>query len=288
MTVRILFTRIGNPASGSWQVRGVQMATVLGGSAALNAGAEDIAATDVVVVVKRFDAALIDRIVKAGKPIVYDVVDGWPQPAGNAWTSIEAMGWLSREISASRASAVIGSTLEMCISIGIFGLGVPCTAIDHHYRPGIELNPIRETVRAVGYEGSERYLDGWRPTIMAECERRGWRFVVNPPRLADVDIAIAVRGGKWRGYATDRWKSNVKIANAQGSGTPIIALPECGAIETSSGGEYFIRSPDEIAAAFDVLTSADERRRRAEIMLRSAPGIAEIADDYRRLLSHFG
>jgi len=286
--MKVLFTRIGNPASGSWQVRGVQMAAALGGLAVLNAGAEDIAAADIVVVVKRFDAALIDRIAKAGKPIVYDVVDGWPQPAGNAWTSIEATGWLSREISASRASAVIGSTLEMCISIGISGLGVPCTAIDHHYRPGIDRNPVRDVVRAVGYEGSERYLDGWRPTIMAECERRGWRFVVNPPRLADVDIAIAVRGGKWRGYVTDRWKSNVKIANAQGSGTPIIALPECGAIEASSGGEYFVRSPDELAAAFDVLRPQEERRRRAAMMIWNARGVNEIADNYRRLLSHFG
>lgn len=280
--MRVLFTRSGASRAGSWQIRGVQMAAALSGDAIPSPTEHDITKADVVVVVKRFDAALIERIVKAGKPIAYDVVDGWPQPAGNAWGKAGAVAWLLREIVASRCSLVIGATSAMVDDIGG---RAPAVAIPHHHRPGIAVNPIRETVATVGYEGSARYLAGWEETLRSACSARGWRFVVNPERLADVDIVVAVRGGPWRGYATDRWKSGVKVANAQASGTPIVCMPECGATEAASGGEVFVRAPEDVGPAFDLLAPQDERFRRAEVMRGAAPSIEAVGAAYRAALA---
>ncbi len=77
-----------------------------------------------------------------------------------------------------------------------------------------ELNPIREKVAKVGYEGAPLYLGQWREAIETECRRRGWQFVTNPRQLSDLDIVVSLRGGKYDGYQPRAWKSNIKLANA--------------------------------------------------------------------------
>jgi hypothetical protein len=150
---------------------------------------------------------------------------------------------------------------------------------------------LRETVQKVGYEGGEQYLGGWRPVLERECASLGWSFYVNPPELADLDIVVALR--QQTGYAVRTWKSGVKLANAQGSGTPIICnrtagyctygypYPERG----EQGGAVFADSYNDIRWAFDVLRPIDRRRDAAARLRRDVPTLENAAVVYREWLS---
>lgn len=262
----------GNGKSGSWKIRGEQLGAAIGATVLPRAAA--VVGYDLVVAVKR--PPLV-----TGVPIVYDILDAWPQPAGNAWGKPECMTWLRKSVAAIRPVGIVAATRAMAADCAEFG--VPVLALPHHARPGLEQNPVRERVQVVGYEGAEHYIAGWRPLIEDECRRRGWRFVVNPARLSDVDIVLALRGAT--GYAPRHWKSNVKLANAQGSGTPFIGCREAGYMETAVGTcEKWADTPEELAQAFNALTPQGERRRAAQWMLSVAPRITAVADQYHHWL----
>jgi hypothetical protein len=268
-----LFT--GRGTSGSFVIRGEQLGHAVGG--AVQPNALDVAGYSLAVIVKRCGDVL-PRLQRADVPIVWDVVDAYPQPIGNTWRREECAAWLRQQIGVIKPVAVVCATQAMRDDVSL-----PSIALPHHHRPGIEANPIRETVRIVGYEGGEQYIARWRRVIEAECKRRGWVFVVNPKRLADVDIVLALRDQD--GYAPRHWKSNVKLANAQGSGTPIIASRELGYLETSSDGEAWADTPAELSAAFDRLTDHDERLACARKLKACAPSLKNIANTYRQWLT---
>lgn len=280
----ILFASSGGLKRGSWLIRGEQLAEAMGARAAWNPSRDNIASADLVVAVKRLAEPALDWIRAQRKPLVLDVLDGWPQPTGNAWSREAAIDWMGRRIEAFRADLVVWPTEAMRDDFA--GHGWAGFTLHHHARPGQARNPIRPTVATVGYEGAARYLEGWREAIERSCAARGWRFVIDPGALAGVDIVLAGRGGPWRGYATDRWKSNVKLANAQATGTPIVCLGEAGYRETRSGGEYWIDRPGELSAAFDELASPWFRRRSSDRLLNKAEdvAIATVAARYRRTL----
>ena len=275
--MKVLVT--GRGTSGSWQIRGAQLGMAIG--ATVEPNAEDVAGYDLAIIVKRPRTELVRRLQAASVPIVWDVVDAWPQPIGNDWERSACMGWLRGEVKTIKPRAIVAATEAMAVDCDF---SLPVIALPHHARPGQNVNPIREQVQAVGYEGGEQYLGSWRPWLERECARRGWRFVVNPRQLADVDIVVAVR--EKQGYAPRNWKSNVKLANAQGSGTPCVMNREAGYMENSSGGEVWADTQDEMAKAFDVLTRQDWRRDRAERLLHRAPSLEKIAKKYLRWL-HF-
>jgi hypothetical protein len=276
--VNILVT--GRGTSGSWKIRGEQLGAAIG--ATVLPRALDIGAFDLVVMVKRPGAEIVARAKAARVPLVWDVVDSWPQPEGNQWSEAQARSWLRDQVRIWKPSAIVAATNAMAADCEEFG--IPVLALPHHGRPGIERNPIRDEVRTVGYEGSPRYIDGWSRTLNAECGRRGWRFVVNPPRLCDVDIVVALRDAT--GYAARRWKSNVKLANAQASGTPFVGCREAGYMERSIGGaEKWADTPQELKEAFDALASVKERRRIAGWMISAAPQLRDVAATYREWLS---
>ena len=278
---RIIFTTSGNPHRGSWIIRGQQIAAALDAEAIFEATEAEIAKADLVVVVKKASDKIMARIRKRGVPWVLDVLDGWPQPQGNAWSAKQAIGWLRGYVGKMAATGLVCATEAMAKDLADCG---PTLTLYHHARPGQKINPIREEIRAVGYEGSARYLEGWKAALESECRARGWALFINPPSLAEIDIVLALRGGQWAGPACERWKSNVKLANAQGSGTPIICQPDQGYIETASGGEWWITSPAELARQFSGLSSADERRRCAQLMRSRAPDLETIATRYRQWL----
>lgn len=278
---RILFTTSGNPHRGSWIIRGKQLAEAIGGEAVFEASEKAIAKADLVVVVKKASDAVMGAIRKRGVPWVLDIVDGWPQPQGNSWSAKQAIGWLRAHVAKTSPHGAVCATEAMFRDLG--GV-VPALTLYHHARPGQVVNLVRGEVQAVGYEGSQRYLDGWRAALESECKARRWAFFLNPPSLANVDIVVALRGGQWNGYATQNWKSNVKLANAQGSGTPIICQREAGYIETASGGEWWIERPAEIAKLFSRLSSAEERRVCAELLRGKVPTLEAVAKQYRQWL----
>jgi hypothetical protein len=263
----------GSGASGSWQIRGEQLGRAIG--ATVLAKAIDMEPFDAVVVVKRPPPDLVARVHRAGVPLIWDIVDAWPQPAGNDWCKAACMTWLRDQIAAIRPAAVVAATQAMAADLAEFGL--PVLALPHHARPGLRRNPSRP-LAVIGYEGSEGYIRGWRASIEDQCRRRGLRFVVNPDNLTELDVVLALRDAT--GYAPRHWKSNVKLANAQASGTPVIACREAGYLETASGAELWADSPIELSQALDVLADPGERRERSKQLTEAAPRLPDLARVY--------
>lgn len=275
--MKVLFT--GRGASGSYQIRAVQMAAALGARETAMATVEDCRAADVIVVVKRIPEQLLLNIRKSGRPWVYDIVDAYPQPKCTNWTEGVAKAWLAEHLRQLRPDAVIWPNERMQEDGGGSG-----AVIYHHHRPKIDVNPIRERIEVIGYEGALAYLHGWQEAVEIECRARGARFVVNPERLADVDVVLALRGKSWNGYVQQSWKSNVKLANAHGSGTPFIGAPEAGYMETACGAEYWATTHASLSVALDWLEPKSTRQEVGARFLKSAFTIDHAAERYRDVL----
>lgn len=277
--MRLLVT--GKGSAGSWTVRGEQLGAALAAVVKPHAALEDVQACDLVLVVKRTPEPVLAALRAARRRWVLDVVDFYPQPAANAWTRAEAIRWVRNRIAELAPSAVIWPNQRMADDCEV---DLPSMVLYHHHRPGIETNLIREEVRVVGYEGAADYLAEWRPALDAECARRGWRFVVNPRQLADLDIVVALRGGRFSGYVPAHWKSNVKLANALGSGTPFIGQAEHGYLETKQGAERWVETKADLRRALDELTPRAARLRAAEDAMGWRYGVKEAAADLGRFL----
>ncbi|OUL98548.1 hypothetical protein [Variovorax sp. JS1663] len=269
--MNLLFT--GRGTSGSWQIRGEQLGRTL--SADVRPLALDVAPYDLAILVKRPDTELLERLRRAGTRVIWDVVDAWPQPAGNDWDEKRCRAWLEEMVARIRPAGIVAATEQMAQDCERFR--VPVLWLPHHARPGLRMNPIRP-LKVVGYEGGEQYLGKWRAVAEAECERRGWKFVINPQELADLDVVLALRD--CGGYAPRHWKSNVKLANAQGSGTPVVCNREAGYLETQCGAERWADTPEELTKAFDALESSQERFAASRRLKAAAPSLDSIATRY--------
>lgn len=268
-------------SSGSWAVRGQQLGEALGAAVKPMATIDELRGIDVAIVVKRTPEPLLRALRESGVRWVYDMVDCYPQPEAAAWGRGEAISWVQNRLRDLRPAAVIwpnGTMREDCDS------GLPGMVLPHHCRPGIARNSIREQIKVVGYEGRPSYLAHWEPLLQAECTRRGWRFVVNPPALADVDIVVAFRGGAWDGYVPRHWKSAVKLANAHGSGTPFVGQRESGYAETATGAEYWADSARELATSFEWLESQTAREQVSDRFIEAAYSVEDAAADLRAFL----
>ena len=267
----------GRGTSGSWAIRGVQLGQAIRAEVVPNA--KDVGRYDLAVLVKRPTPDLLQRLHRADVRIIWDVVDAWPQPIGNDWDGAQCLSWLAEQVKAIRPAGIVAATQAMAKDCERFG--VPVLALPHHARPGLRMNTIRP-LKVVGYEGGEKYITRWRPVIESECARRGWEFVTQPTELADVDIVLALRDAG--GYAPRNWKSNVKLANAQGSGTPVICCREAGYLETQSGAERWTDTPDELREAFDSLESNADRIDASRRLASAAPRIESLATTYLQWL----
>lgn len=279
MSVKILFT--GYSRAGSWKIRGEQMAEAIGGTAISRATREQMIPYDIVVYVKRPSAEIINSIQKNGSVFVWDVVDSWPQPEGNGWDQERAKKWLNDCIATMRPNAVVCATQAMQ---GHIDCKVRSVTIPHHAMPWLNVTPIRDQVKAVGYFGRADFLDHWEYSIRAACQERGWEFLINPERMDMIDIGVAFRGGRWQGFATDNWKSNVKLANFQASGTPCVLAFERGYCETATGGEYFADNVKGLRMAFDWLSPKENRIEVQKRLLTHKIDIKTVAEQYKNFL----
>lgn len=270
--LRALFT--SKSAAGAWQIRGEQIAATRSNWVAKNKPSdEDLASCDLLCVVKKPVAEVIDRARALGKPIVYDIVDSWAQPEdGLKHTSLAA----ARELfgpawRALRADGYIFPTRRMQVDLGdLVGHGI---TIYHHYWPQIDRNPIRARIQTVGYEGGN-YLGEWQPLIEAACVKRGLRFVANPANFTELDLVVLARGGEHGNFLARSYKSNVKLANAYGSGTPALAhVDEMSAHDTDTGDVLFFTSqPGSFERQLDLLLCEPELRQRIhQNFLAAAP-----------------
>ena len=252
--MNLLFT--GRGGAGSWECRGVQLGAALGAVVKPYASKADVKAADMAIVVKRTPAEVLSAVRAAGRRWAYDIVDAYPQPASAKWSRWQAIQWVREHIASLAPDAVIWPTQKMREDCDT---GMPGLVLPHHHRPGIKNNPIRPEVKLVGYEGAPHYLADWEGALHRECLKRGWRFVLNPKHLADLDIVVAVRGGDWDGYVQQNWKSGIKLANAHASGTPFVGAQEAGYIETSTGCEYWAHDKAGLAVCFDWLADQGAR-----------------------------
>ena len=278
--MRLLFT--GRGGNGSWQVRGDQLGEACGAVVKTNATAEDFEECDLAVVVKRVPSRLLEDLRDSGKPWAFDIVDAFPQPASSAWSAKQSIDWVRALLDKLDPTAVIWPNERMrhdCCD------GRPGMVLRHHYRPNAQPNPIREKIEKVGYEGRSLYLNSWRHHLVRECVRRGYAFVENPTGLSELDVVVAFRGGEWDSYASRHWKSNVKLANAHGTGTPFVGQPADAYVESSTGCEYWVTDPAGIRVALDWLESQSAREQIHDRFLRAAYSVTDAAFDLKLFLS---
>lgn len=272
--MKFLFT--GRGTSGSWAIRGAQLGQAMGARVVPMASLEDCRWADVIVVVKRVHPELLQRIRQSGRPWLYDIVDAYPQPLCGIWGESESRAWLKEHLAALKPDFIIWPNDRMKADASGGG-----AVIYHHHRPQIRRNPVRSEIKRIGYEGAPSYIEGWMPAIKRQCERIGAEFVLNPQHLADVDVVLALRDKNHAGYPQRMWKSNVKLANAHGSGTPFIGLPEPGYQETATGCEYWATNCDELGTALDWLESQSAREQVSERFLAAAISIDKVAEQYK-------
>lgn len=272
----------GRGGAGSWQMRGEQLGRAIG--AHVEPKMRDFGGYDAVVVVKRTPPDLISAIRAARVPWFYDVVDAFPQPESSTWDRDRAILWVRETLVHLKPNGVIWPTQRMRDDVDPFHRIPNSVVIPHHCRPGAAENPIRNEIARVGYEGRSCYLACWEDTLRRECARRGLEFVVNPARLADVDVVVAFRGGEWASYATRHWKSHVKLANAHGTGTPFIGQRESGYLENACGREFWAESLTEISAALDWMAERDVRADISDRFRASAYRLEHASEELRRFL----
>ena len=287
--VSVCFT--SRSSAGAWQIRGQQISSARANWVAINNPTEDdIRRTDLVCIVKKPTRSTVEFARRFGKPIVFDIVDSWAQPGDGlrCRTLSDARNLFAAAWGELAADAYIFPTRQMQVDLGDL---VPFGAtIYHHFRPNISLNPVRDTVRLVGYEGAD-YLGEWRERIEAACADRGLRFVMNPDDYQQLDLVFFARGGAHGGFLSHRYKSNVKLANAMGSGTPALAhYSEISIHETDSGDVmFFTDAKGSLERQLDRLIRDHSRRlaiQRGFLQAASNFSLVRIANDFEAFFLH--
>lgn len=276
--MNVLFT--GRGGAGSFEIRAVQIGAAMGARVKANASSEDIAWADVVVVVKKIPGDLLARVRASGKPWVYDVLDAFPQPEAGSWSADKARRWVQALMAGLEPDAVIwpSAGMQACAPY------LRGTVIHHHYRPGIKRNPIREKLQVIGYEGAPQYLAEWKPALEQAAAKIGARFVINPANLADLDVVVALRGKEHNGWVQRMFKSDVKAANAKGSGTPLICQRHQGYLDTATGGEVWTETSSDLTEAFAYLQPHGVRLGKSLQLSAGRFSILGAAKQYQTLL----
>lgn len=278
-------------SAGAWQIRGEQIAMMRANWEAINSPVDDdLERFDLFCFIKKPDFKLIRKLKKLKKPYVFDIVDSWAQPAdglkytdqsgarelfAESWKEVDADGYI---FPTRHMQSALSSLVRTHITIY------------HHFRPQIQPNPIRERVSTVGYEGAD-YLGPWREIIRQICDSRKISFVENPANYTDMDIVVLARGGEHSSFLANSYKSNVKLANAYGSGTPaLVHFKEMSAHDVDCGDiRFFSDHPDSFERQLDALCSDHELRKRIhQNFLKSAEPfkIQSIATQFEAFFLH--
>lgn len=271
----------GSQKTGAWKVRGEQLGTAIGALVQFNPKELDFKWADAVVLVKRVREEQLQAIRRNNKFLIWDIVDAWPQPEGNEWGLFESIDWLHSELERIRPNAVVFTTSTMQNDAGV---SIPSIVLPHHSweRYLHHVPNIRRDIQSLGYEGGEHYLGKWRSIIQQECDRHGWRFIVNGD-MTTVDIGVALRDCS--GYPTTAWKSNCKLANLHALGLPSLCSYEHGMVEFRSGSEFWIRSKLDIYDAFDMLLDVNVRKEISTNMKDAQLCLNYVAGRYKAWLS---
>lgn len=266
---------------GSWVMRGQQLGAALGARVTSSPTDEDFAWCDVVVLIKKHATTHAPRAHKAGKPIVWDALDFWSQPAHNSYKADAATFALQTHIKMIRPALVIGATQAMADAAGTF---VPAAYLPHHSWLGLEPTPPRDEVQVVAYEGNPIYLGRWQGWLTEACEKRGWKFVVNPANLSAADIIVAFRDGIWDGWICREWKSGVKVVNAIAAGRPLLTQNSA-AYREIDPDPAFIEHPNMLNDGLDECEQFRDVAARAAIEVAPRYTLNAVAARYLEILS---
>lgn len=251
--MNVLIVGHGN---GSWIMRGQQIGAALGARVRSQPSEDDWRWADVAILVKHAGRQWAPQAHRFGVPIIWDVLDCWRQPDENVWSVEQGKAFIAALQALIRPVAMIAATQRMAQDIG--GVYIP-----HQCRLGLRPTPPRERVQTVAYDGQKKYLGRWHDVIEAECQRRGWTFVINPPNLSEADILVAFRDGRWDGPLCRAWKSGVKYVNAICAGRPIVTQ-STNACQELQPEWSLAEQVDDLAGAFDVVSDLDVRRSASQ------------------------
>jgi len=271
--MNVLFVGTGR---GSFVMRGQQIGAALGARVTTSPCEEDWRWADVAVLVKHAGLRYAREAHRCHVPILWDVLDCWVQPLHNALNLDEGKDLIAGMAATIKPAAMIAATQRMATDIG--GVYIP-----HHCRIGLTPTPARAQVQIVAYDGQSKYLGRWYKAILTECERRGWTFLINPPRLEQADILVAFRDGKWDGPLCYAWKSGVKYVNALCAGRPILTQ-HCAALTEVPTYGVTLHSVAELFTGLDAIENIGLREAAALVSHVQKWSVDVIASDYYRPL----
>jgi len=277
---------IGHESKGTWQIRARQIAPYL--NADLDSNMNNLK-YDLVILIKTPSPDLINRIKQNKIPVVWDVVDFWPQRIDRTLSNLnkdQIMNWVKPVLGSVDPKHIITATNTMKIDFESLGYK-NCTTIYHHHRPKIKINPINKLCQTIGIEGSIGQYGSWIEKLKIISKKLHMKFTTNHSTLDDLlhtfDIVIAQRD--FTGYAPKNWKSNIKLANAHASGTPGIFNTEQGYKETACGYEFWADTVDEIVECIEKLRSYDLRQNIHENFLKNTISIEQVIEQYKSLIN---
>lgn len=257
-------------------MRGHQLGRALDARVTGTPSVDDLQWADVAILIKRAGRQWADLAHQVGTPIIWDALDFWQQPDENSLSEAGSRALLQDWIAAIRPTLVIGATQAMADACG--GAYLP-----HQPWPGLTAAPARIMVKAVGYQGTRKFLGQWAMAVQHECERRGWTFLINPTDLGTCDLLVALRDGKYDGWMCQEWKSGVKLGNAMAAGRPVITQESAAFREMRPVG-CTVQTAADLARAFDRWTPLDTRQTAVSQSV-TPYALSTIAAQYRSLLS---
>lgn len=258
--MRVLF--VGTGKSGSWLIRGVQLAESLAlvpGFSVVSTPSpseKEMDQADVVICIKRASLDHFHRAHQKRKFVVWDPVDFWTQTTTSAMDAATSRRLLRAAIGHRRPHAILFTNRTMQADADFAGHSV---VLPHHHYPLLRPRPVGDVVRRVVYHGGP-FLGEWEAILRDECARRRWVFD-DAGTVDNGDIAVAFRGECYQGYMATAWKSNVKLANMHAAGVPCVIEPSKSYKEQGCGSELYASTPRDLSDMLDVLQSKQERQR---------------------------
>jgi hypothetical protein len=261
---------------GSFQIRAVQLGAAIGARVTSSPTDADWNGADRVVLLKKHAIPFALEARKRGLPIVWDALDFWQQPAENGADEKRALALFHEKCRLIRPATIIAATQAMADA---------CDAayLPHHTWHGLIPTPTREVVTVLGYQGNPNCFGIWHTFLSKACKSRGWRFVMDPPDLGQVDIVIALRDAHWNGWICREWKSGVKLGNAMAAGRPVITQESAAFRELKPVG-CAIDGPDELDHALDRCACVDVRTAAIHQPLARSLTLEQISARYRFIL----
>ena len=260
--LKVLFTSIST--AGAWQIRGKQIAYGRNNWKSINKPTIiDIYQCDLLCVIKKTTPSVIRWARLFGKPIVLDILDPWRQPSddNDVVDIVHAAALFKKIFTTINANGYIFPNEKMRHDLGY--LVEKSTTIYHHFWPHIKKNPIRQNFSNIGYQGNIDYLGELKHEIVKICEKHKINFLVNPSEYTDLDAVIIARSGLHASFLSNNYKSNVKLANAYGSGTPALAnYKDYSSRETANESVFFFNDNiDTFQEQLALLASSHGLRR---------------------------